>query len=402
MNANLKVVLAAGIAAAIAGGPAMADDIKIGFLGGVTGPIESLVPPIIDGAQLAIRHINEQGGLLGGNNAVLVVGDTTCADATKAADAADRLVNVDNVVAIDGALCSGATISAANNAAIPGGVVMISPASTSPAITSMDDKDLVFRTATSDAYQGEVLSRLIASKGVKNVAITYVNNDYGKGLADSLSAAFPKDGGTVAISEAHEDGKADYRAELGALAASGATDLVIIGYADGSGGTILRQALEGGDFTQFFSADGMVSDKIAAELGSQLEGKFTMTKPGTPEIPGAASFKKLAEEAGIKADGVFVPNSYDAAFIIGLAIEKAGSADRAAIAKAIREVALPPGETILPGEWSKAVEAIKAGKDINYEGAVGSNDFDANGDVSTVFLHTEIKDGKVAELGIAE
>ena len=219
MNSSLKLMLLAGATAAVLSGPARAEDIKIGFLGGITGPIESLVPPIVDGAQLALRHVNEQGGLLGGNNGVIVIGDTTCADATKAADAADRMVNVEKVVAIVGALCSGATISAANNAAIPGGVVMISPASTSPAITTMDDKDLVFRTATSDAYQGEVLSRLIVKHGVKNIAITYVNNDYGKGLAESLANAFPKDGGTVAISQAHEDGKADYRSELGALAA---------------------------------------------------------------------------------------------------------------------------------------------------------------------------------------
>ncbi len=360
------------------------------------------MPPIVDGAQLALRHVNEQGGLLGGKNAVLVIGDTTCADATKASDAADRAVNVEKVVAIVGALCSGATISAANNAAIPGGVLMISPASTSPAITTLKDNDLLFRTAVSDAYQGEVLSRLIAAKGAKKVAITYVNNDYGKGLAEALAGAFPKDGGEVAISQAHEDGKADYRAELGALAASGVTDLVIIGYADGSGGTILRQALEGGDFQRFFSADGMVSDKIASELGSQLEGKLVMTKPGTPDIPGAASFNKLAKEAGIKADGVFVANAYDAAFLIALAIQQAGSADRAAIAKAIRDVATAPGETILPGEWSKAVAAIKDGKGVNYEGATGNVDFDANGDVLSVFLQAEIKDGKVFDVGLAK
>ena len=401
MNSSLKLMLLAGATAAVLSGPARAEDIKIGFLGGITGPIESLVPPIVDGAQLALRHVNEQGGLLGGNNGVIVIGDTTCADATKAADAADRMVNVEKVVAIVGALCSGATISAANNAAIPGGVVMISPASTSPAITTMDDKDLVFRTATSDAYQGEVLSRLIVKHGVKNIAITYVNNDYGKGLAESLANAFPKDGGTVAISQAHEDGKADYRSELGALAATGATDLVIIGYADGSGGNILRQALETGDFNMFFSADGMVSDKLAAELGSQIEGKMVLTKPGTPEIPGASSFNKLAADAGIKADGPFVPNSYDAAFIIALAIEKAGSTDRAAIAKAVRDVATAPGEVILPGEWAKAVEAIKAGKDVNYEGATGGSEFDAAGDVSTVFIETMIKDGKVFEVGQA-
>jgi len=400
MHSFAKGALAAAIA--LTAGAASAEDVKISFLGGITGPIESLVPPIVDGAQLALRHVNEQGGLLGGNNAVLVIGDTTCADATKASDAADRAVNVEKVVAIVGALCSGATISAANNAAIPGGVVMISPASTSPAITSMDDKDLVFRTAVSDAYQGEVLSRLIAGKGAKKVAITYVNNDYGKGLAEALAGAFPKDGGEVAVSQAHEDGKADYRSELGALAAFGTTDLVIIGYADGSGGTILRQALETGDFSMFFSADGMVSDKIAADLGSQLEGKMIMTKPGTPDIPGAASFTKLAKEAGIKHDGVFVANAYDAAFVIALAIQQAGSTDRAAIAKAVRDVATAPGETILPGEWAKAVAAIKDGKGVNYEGATGNVDFDANGDVISVFLQAEIKDGKVFDVGMAK
>ncbi|MFZ1816134.1 MAG: ABC transporter substrate-binding protein [Rhizobiaceae bacterium] len=402
MIAKLKLVLAASVAASLLAGPAAAEDIKIGFLGGITGPIESLVPPIIDGAQLALTHINAQGGLLGGNNAVLVLGDTTCADATKAADAADREVNVDKVVAIIGALCSGATIAAANNAAIPGGVVMVSPSATSPAITTLEDKDLLFRTATSDAYQGEVLARVIKKRGVSNIAITYVNNDYGKGLADSLNAAFPKEGGTVAISQAHEDGKADYRSELGALAASGATDLVVIGYADGSGGTIVRQGVESGDFNMFFSADGNVSDKLAADLGAQIDGKFVLTKPGVPEVPGATSFNNLAKEAGIKLDGPFVPNAYDSAFVIALAIEKAGSTDRAAIAKELRGVASAPGEVILPGEWAKAVEAIKAGKDINYEGATGSLEFDAAGDVSSVFVETEVRDGKVVEIGMAE
>lgn len=402
MKSRFGFALAASVAVAATAGAASAEEVKFGFLGGVTGPIESLVPPIIDGAKLAFDEVNEQGGLLGGMTATMVVADTTCADATKAADAADRLVNSEKVVAIVGALCSGATISAANNASVPGGVAMISPASTSPAITTLDDKDLLFRTAVSDAYQGEVLSRLIASTGAKNVVMTFVNNDYGKGLSDAIAAAFPKTGGAIAASVAHEDGKADYRPELGQLSGAGATDLVIIGYADGSGGTVLRQAIESGDFERYFSADGMVSDKIAAGLGKELEGKFVMTKPGTPEIPGADSFKKLATDAGIKADGVFVPNAYDAAFILALATEKAGSVDRAAIAKAVREVASPPGEIILPGEWKKAADLIKAGKDVNYEGATGSNDFDAAGDVLTVFLRTEIKDGKVVELGIAE
>ena len=127
MLPKLKMVLATGVALACLSGAAPAADVKFGFLGGVTGPIESLVPPIIDGTNLAATHVNEQGGLMDGKTIEFVVADTTCADATKASDAADRLVNVENVSAIVGPLCSGATISAANNAGVPGGVAMISP-----------------------------------------------------------------------------------------------------------------------------------------------------------------------------------------------------------------------------------------------------------------------------------
>ena len=96
-----------------------AEGIKLGFLGGITGPIESLMPPIQAGAQLAVDEVNGAGGVGDGKMIELVVGDTTCVDATAAANAADRAVNVDKVMGIVGAMCSGATISAANNAGVP-------------------------------------------------------------------------------------------------------------------------------------------------------------------------------------------------------------------------------------------------------------------------------------------
>ena len=399
MLPKLKLALATGVAIAGLSGAAMAEDVKFGFLGGVTGPIESLVPPIIDGAQLALTHVNDQGGLMDGQTIELIVGDTTCADATKAADAADRIVNVDQVSAIVGALCSGATISAANNAGIPGGVVMISPASTSPALTTLDDKGLVFRTATSDAYQGGVLARVVLDKSDTNVAVTYVNNDYGKGFADAFVKAFEDAGGTVTASQAHEDGKADYRAEIGSLSATGAAALVILAYGDGSGQTILRQALEGGDFDVFYGGDGMVSQAMADNVPA-ASGKITMTRPGTPDVPGAETFRASAQEAGIDPDGTFVANSYDAAFILALAAEKAGSTDRAAIAGAVRDVATEPGEVILPGEWSKAKTALAAGKDVNYQGAAGTQQFDEAGDVPGVYVETIIKDGQIENVGM--
>ena len=400
MTARLTSALALGAGAMLVQAAAVAD-IKIGFLGGFTGPIESLVPPIYEGAKLAASHVNDQGGVLGGQTLAIPSGDTTCADATAAANAADRLVNSENVLGIVGALCSGATISAANNAAIPGGVVVVSPASTSPAITTMADKDLLFRTTPSDAYQGAVMARLLKAKGIDDIAITYVNNDYGKGFADSLDAAFKGVGGTVATKEAHEDKKADYRSELGSLASSGAGTLVVLAYGDGSGQTIIRQALEGGDFNKFVGGDGMVGDALVEAIGGdRLEGMIS-TRPGTPEIPGADKFDMAAGKAGLDPKAPYAAQAYDAAFLLALAIEKNGKAERAGLNAALREVASAPGEVVMPGEWSKAAELIKAGKDVNYEGAAGSHEFDDAGDVAGVIVEMMVKDGKFMEVGIA-
>lgn len=399
---TLKNTLALGVTATALclAAPALAEDVKLGFLGGFTGPIESLTPPIFEGAKLAVGHVNDQGGIVGGKLEIISA-DTTCADATAAANAADKLINTDQITAAVGGLCSGATISGANNAGIPGNVVMISPASTSPSLTGLDDNDLVYRTAPSDAYQGEVLARLIKSKGVDEIAIAYVNNDYGKGFADALAAAFEAEGGTVAANEAHEDGKADYRAELGSLAASGAQNLVVLAYANGSGQTILRQAVESGDFTTFIGGDGMVGEEALAGIDAAAVEGMIATKPGSPDVPGSAIYAKLAGDAGLDPTSIFAPQAYDAAFILALAIEKNGSNSRDGLAAAVRDVSLAPGEVILPGEWEKAKKLLAEGKDINYEGASGPHEFDAAGDVPGVIVEMVVKGGQFVEVGAA-
>jgi branched-chain amino acid transport system substrate-binding protein len=400
MTPTFRNFLAASAAAAVlaAASAASAADVKIGFLGGFTGPIESLVPPIHEGAKLAVKHVNEQGGILGGQ-LVMVQGDSTCADATAASNAADRMVNAEKVTALVGPLCSGETIAAANSAAIPGGVVIVSPAATSPALTTVDDKDLLFRTTPSDAYSGDVLAKLLKQKGHDSIAITYVNNDYGKGFADALEAAFKKEGGTVAAKEAHEDGKADYRAELGSLASSGAEMLVVLAYVDGSGQTIVRQALEGGDFQKFAGGDGMIGDSIVAAIGEGKLDGFIGTKIGRSETPGTAKYAELAKAAGLDPAASFAPQAYDAAFLLALAIQKNGKDAREGVSAALREVSSAPGEEVYPGEWDKAVKLLAEGKDINFEGASGSQEFDAAGDVPGVIIEMVVEGKGFKEVG---
>ncbi len=398
MNVNKKL-LGLAVAASVLGlaAPVLAEDVKIGILGDLTGPIESLAPPIVAGAQLAFDQVNAQGGLLGGK-IVSIVGDSAC-DPTAAGPAADKLVNTDQVTAFVGAFCTGATIGAANAAGIPGNVVQISPSASAPALTTLDDKDLVYRTTPSDAFQGVKLADLLTQKGVKDVALTYVNNDYGKGLADVFVKQFEANGGTVSANVSHEDGKADYRAELGQLAGSGSQNLVLIGYASGSAHTILQQAVEAGDFAVFFGVDGVIGDDLLAGIDpAKVEG-LSATRAGAYTGESAEIYKKIATDAGQDPAATYAPQAYDAGFLLALAIEKNGSASREGLSAALREVASAPGEIIRPGEWAKAVELIKAGTDIDYDGAGGPLDFDAAGDVNGTIVEVVVEGGKFVEKG---
>ncbi|MGM0701549.1 MAG: ABC transporter substrate-binding protein [Pseudomonadota bacterium] len=395
-----KSVLAMAVAASsVAFAGAVQAEVKVGFLGGFTGGIESLTPPIFDGAKLAVSQVNDQGGILGGQELVMPSGDTTCGDASAASNAADRMVNSEEVTAIVGALCTGATIAAANNAAIPGDVVMVSPASTAPAVTELEDNDLVFRTVPSDAFQGEMLAKLLLEKGIDTVAVTYVNNDYGRGLADSFVATYEAEGGTVAENLAHEDNRADYRSELGSLSATGAETLVVLAYADTSGQTVLRQAYESGMFTQYVGADGMVGDSLVDAVGDDVLEGMIATRPGSPDLPGTPLFEEQARDAEIDPEAVFAAQAYDAAFLLALAIEQNGNAEREGLSQALRSVASEPGEVILPGEWEKAVQLIADGEEINYEGASGRHEFDDNGDVPGVVVEMAVEDGEFVRKG---
>ena len=381
---------------------ALAGDTKIGVLMDITGPIANFIPPLQNAVNLAIKQVNAQGGLLDGK-AVAVFGDTT-GSSQGSVDAASKLVNVENVPIIMGALMSGTTIAAAEAVAIPSGVVLLSPTATSPAITGLKDKDLVYRLVPSDNYQGEVLARMVMDAGIKKVAVTYVNNDYGVGIGQTFIAAYKKAGGEIVAEVKHEEKKDSYRSELATLSKGGATALVVVAYAGDSGGKIVKQSLEGGLFTQFIGTDGLRDDLLIKEVGADALKSSFFSSPTSPADNPAQKILHDAFNAEFKegADKAFVDQTYDATFLTMLAIEKAGSADRTKLAAALRAVEKPSGEKIHPGEWAKAKALIKAGKDIDYNGAGGAYEFDANGDV-TGFIGKFVVDGKAyKQISIAQ
>ncbi|MBX9453756.1 MAG: ABC transporter substrate-binding protein [Neoaquamicrobium sediminum] len=370
MSSRTRNALAASVAGALlfaASAVAQAQEVKVGIILGFTGPLESITPGMGGSAELALKEVNDSGLFLDGQTLVPVRADSTCIDNAAATAAAERLVTTENVAAIMGADCSGVTIGIVNNVAVPNGVVMVSPSATSPALTDIEDNDYFFRTAPSDARQGEVLTEVIRSYDIDSVAVSYTNNDYGKGFSDSFVAAFEAAGGTVTIAAPHDDGKGDYSAEVGALAAAGGDVLVVLGYVDQGGVGIIRSAVDTGAFDRFALGDGMYGQSLIDAMGDSIEGTIGVI-PGA-EGEGSAKFAEAAKAAGLDPTSSYTGESYDAAALIALAMQKAGSTDRTAIRDAMLEVANAPGEQIIAADLAKGLQILKDGGDIDYVGA---------------------------------
>jgi len=373
---------------ALAGGHAKS--VKLGVVLGFTGPAESLAESMARGAELAMKEVSASKLLLDSATVSHVRADSTCVDASAAAAAAERVIASDKVDAIIGALCSGATISILQNVAMPKGVLLFSPSATSPALSTLEDNDLFFRASPSDARQGQVISEVLQEKGIRSIAMTYTNNDYGKGLADSIQSNFEAAGGKVTINTPHEDGKGDYGAEVGALAQAGGDILVVVGYLDQGGKGIIQSSLDAGAFDQFFLPDAMIGESLVKAIGPDLNGSIG-TVPGT-DSNGAQIYADLAKKDGFDA-GPYSPEAYDAAALTLLAMQAANSTDSNAVKAKIFDVANAPGTPILPGELAKGLQILKDGGEIDYVGATAVELIGA-GESAGSYREILVKDGK--------
>lgn len=390
-----KLLLATAATAMVTAGAASADAVKLGVILGFTGPIESLTPAMAAGAEMAMKEVSDSGALLGGKTVEPVRADSTCVDAAAATSAAERLITSDGVSGIVGADCSGVTGAILANVALANGMVMISPSATSPALSDAEDNGLFFRTAPSDARQGAVMSDVIMDRGFKSVALTYTNNDYGKGLADAFQSAFEAKGGTVTISASHEDGKADYTAEVGALASAGGDVLVVAGYLDQGGKGIVQGSLDTGAFETFVLPDGMIGDSLPQAIGADLNGSFGQM-PGT-DSPGNSILLEKAAAVGVDATGPFVPESYDAAALILLAMQAAGSMNSGDYKGKVMDVANAPGEQIFPGDLAKALQILADGGDVDYVGA-SNVELIGGGESAGSYREIEVKDQAITTI----
>ena len=394
----LLVTFVAVVAVALAAcGDDDGDQLKIGYLADFSGPLAEFGPEIQTGVELAIKHINEAGGV-NGEDVVFVTGDSQL-DTTQAVEEARRLVEIEGVHAIVGPLSSTVTIAVAESVTGAAGVPTISPSATSPAVTVANDSGYLFRSTTSDAAQGPVLAQLAADEGIDNVGVLFINDAYGQGLADAFEAAFT---GTLAKAS-YEDGQASYLSELQQVAGGGAEVLVAIGFPT-QAQVFIREALENDIFSRFLFVDGTKSQDLIDDIGGEALNGFKGTAPIGAESDALAAWDAayLAEYSALPTRP-FVREAYDAVIAIALAAQLAGSVEGEALRDALVQVASPGGTVVIPGAEGIAagLEATGDGDDVNYEGAATTLDWNAAGDVTTGFVGIwQYQDGTIVELDV--
>lgn len=385
---------------------------KVGILVSFTGALAEFGPAISNSVRMAAAELNAAATEVLGGPIIELVEEDSATVPSQGIDRANKLVQVDGVVGIIGALSSAVTVAVAESVAIPNSVVVISPASTSPYITFLDDEpDVIFRTTASDTLQGVVAAMIGRGEIFDDVkyeraAVMYVNNPYGQGLSDAFSAAFEARGGTITATVAHPDEpQPTYAAQLEQLFA-GDPEVVLSATYPGQATVFKAEARDLYGFTNWQYTEGTASYEIRDAVGADvIEGSYG-TQPGAdPGWTGWITFRdNYVDEYGPMPNLPFLDTSYDGMASLGLAIAQAimdgVEVNGPNVAARLRTVANAPGTDVGVGDFQRAMELMKAGTAINYSGAAGEVDYDEFGDVVTAIEVFQWQDGEMEPIAV--
>ncbi len=330
--------------------------VKIGFLNPATGPIAVYAPGFAAAAGIALQMMNV-AGWGSGLQFELVFADSGC-DGTVAATGAQTLIDA-GVVAVAGAACSGATMGA-NAVLSAAGIPMISYASTNPGLSDASAYPLFFRVVPSDAIQGPALADVVTAGGHSNIALLYMTNDYGSGLADSFEAAWTDAGNALCTKVGYADTETDFTSQVQSVVDGGCDSVMLISYAS-DGAAIIEELGAQGFSGAIYGGDGVAEEGIAADMAdsSLLDGAVA-TKPASA-TPNERSMAFAAACGAVPdcAGGIYTAEAFDAMIIIGYSVFALASS--------------PEGTPL-----SALISAVGQG----FVGASGVHSFDAVGDVA--------------------
>ncbi len=363
--------------------------LKIGTLLPISGDLSSYGASMQNTARLMVKTVNACDGVLG--QPVTLISEDDQTDPAAGAAAMTKLVEVDRVAAVVGG-ASSAVSNASVLIAVRNQVVQISPSSTSPSFTERahkgEFKGFWFRTAPPDTFQGKALAQLAHKRGFRSLAILAVNNDYGSGLIQSFIPAFKDLGGKILNEQTptrFDPRGTSFDSEVRQAASPRPDGVLLVSYPE-TGSVILKTAFELGVLgqnTQWITTDGLKDLKLAQLVGKSTDGKYIAAGlEGTAAHPAGAAFESFRDRF-FKAYGteptIYDPNTWDAMALTVLASQSAKAFTGVGVRNRIRIVANPPGEPVT--DVCQGLALLRQGKEIDYQGASGTVNLNADGDV---------------------
>jgi branched-chain amino acid transport system substrate-binding protein len=348
--------------------------LKIGTLLPQTGSLAFLGPPEFAGVDLAIKDINDAGGV---NDKQVEKVDSDSGDTSTdtASQSVDRLLS-NNVDAIVGAASSSVSLSVIDKI-VGNGVLQISPANTSDELTTYDDKGLYFRTAPPDVLQGRVLGDLILADGNATVGIMALQDAYGTGLAENATKSIEGGGGQVVETVVYDPKAASFATEVGKIKAADPEAIAVIAFDETKKiiPELVKQGI-GPDTKKIYFVDGNLANYDKDFDKGTLEG----VKGTLPGVASSEEFKtRLQEVAPNLSEYAYAPESYDATILVALAAQAAGDDAGASIASKMQEVSAG-GEKCT--SYKDCLALLQDDKDIDYDGVSGPVEFNDAGDPS--------------------
>lgn len=385
---------AAGVLAALGGrvAPAVAQEpIRVGVLTPLTGGGAVYGTTMSRMYTALADEINRAGGVLGRRLQLFTEDAQTNPDA--GVRGARKLVDVNRVHVIMGTWSSAVTLAVAP-IAIAAGIPLFC-VSSSPAITTYKDNDLLYRTAYSQAVMARVYALTAQKLGFRTAALLILNNPYGIGLGDAFPEAFARVGGQVTGKVVYNANQSSYRSEI-QQALGGKPDVILFGGYTPDGIQIFKEWFQLGLGGTWMGPGFAFDQKFIQGIGAQAAEGIIVVE-GAPNL-GSSAYKNADRlyrgATGQEAD-FFAAMAYDHLMAVSLAILAArGDSSGEAIKTHLRKVTNPPGKAV--GTWAEAAPLVRAGEKINYEGASSALDFDEHGDVETDFGIYRIRGGKWA------
>ncbi|WDP89942.1 MAG: branched-chain amino acid ABC transporter substrate-binding protein [Desulfobacter sp.] len=333
MKSILKSFAVAFAATALLAAPGFAaDTIKLGVAGAHSGDLASYGLPSVNAAQLVVKKINANGGVLG-KKVELLVEDDVCKPEV-AGNTATKLVS-DGANLILGHICSGAT-KAALGFYKDAKIVAMSPSATNPDLTLSGEYPNFFRTIPHDAKQAQLQVQFATKTlGVKTVAILHDKGDYGKGQAELAKKYFEEAGVEVVLFEGVTPGAVDYSAIVTKVRRK-KPELVVWGGYHPEASKIVTLMRKKRMKTLFMGADGVKDDTFIKVAGKYAEGVYATGPMDISNNPLAKQAKKEHQDEFGSDPGAFFDAAYSAALAMLNAVEKAGSTDYDAVVKALQ------------------------------------------------------------------